>query len=30
VPMPYHPVLSTPVLPSVELIASRIEGLLAA
>ena len=30
VPMPYHPVLLDAVLPSVELIASRIEGLLAA
>jgi len=30
VPMPYHPVLLDAVLPSVELITSRIEGLLAA
>ena len=28
VPMPYHPVLLDAVLPSVELITSRIEGLL--
>jgi 2-oxoisovalerate dehydrogenase E1 component len=29
IPMPYHPVLLDAVLPSVELIASRIEALLA-
>jgi 2-oxoisovalerate dehydrogenase E1 component len=29
VPMPYHPVLLEAVLPSVEAIAARIEGLLA-
>jgi 2-oxoisovalerate dehydrogenase E1 component len=30
VPMPYHPVLLEAVLPSVDMIGGRIEGLLGA